>query len=683
MTCAHPRAGRIFGLSLLMLFVEMYSIRWQGATTLLFAYLANLPLITAFFGIGLGCILGERKGLRWWYFAPLALLQVLVLSHPKFQNLKLAGSINSFWGVYEPMPLLAWTLHFVKISALLLLNALVFLPLGAGLGSALAEGPSLPGYFWNLLGSLAGIWAFALFSAAGTPPHIWLAAAAVVAIALARSHIQRVAIGLALAGAVMLLAGQSMDVRWTPYYRLRIEHYEPIRTSDGAFVPRGGAIFVNQVGFQTFANYSDTAVRLEPRLADGQSFYEWPYRLLRPRRVLILGAGAGNDAAAALRAGVPDITAVEIDPVIVEIGRQRHPERPYDPRKGVRLLVDDARAVLKRPGKYDLVVFGILDSHTALAGMGQIRLDNYLYTVEAIRNASARLAPGGAIWMTFAMGGAWMPGRISALLRAADVGPVFVYRKPGNPHFVYVTGPDLDTPPLPPPGFERIPLPAPSPDVPTDDWPFLHIRERSVPTPYLFCLVGVLALGLGTAALSPLSLRGLVRHPHFFLLGMAFLLLEVRGVTALSLLFSSTWWVNVAVFSGILGVNLFATWLLLRRIRVPRSVVAGGLFVGLAAVGLVPFDSLFRFGVLPGRMLGTLLYAIPFFFAALLFADFFERSRTPNEALGANLVGALFGGILEYATMRFGLRALVPLAFVLYAAALFLGARRRGRATAS
>ena len=58
--------------------------------------------------------------------------------------------------------------------------------------------------------------------------------------------------------------------------------------------------------------------------------------------MLIVGAGSGNDAAGALRNGVEDVVAVEIDPAIIDFGRQYHPEQPYDDPR-VRVVNDDAR----------------------------------------------------------------------------------------------------------------------------------------------------------------------------------------------------------------------------------------------------------------------------------------------------------------------------------------------------
>jgi spermidine synthase len=75
--------------------------------------------------------------------------------------------------------------------------------------------------------------------------------------------------------------------------------------------------------------------------------YHVPYRTLTkaPRRVLVLGAGTGNDVAVALDEGAEQIDAVEIDPVILQLGRKFHPDHPYDSSK-VRIFNTDARSYL-------------------------------------------------------------------------------------------------------------------------------------------------------------------------------------------------------------------------------------------------------------------------------------------------------------------------------------------------
>ena len=53
--------------------------------------------------------------------------------------------------------------------------------------------------------------------------------------------------------------------------------------------------------------------------------YNLPYHFYaQPPAVLVLGAGMGNDVAAALRHGAERVVAVEIDPLILELGRKLH-----------------------------------------------------------------------------------------------------------------------------------------------------------------------------------------------------------------------------------------------------------------------------------------------------------------------------------------------------------------------
>lgn len=96
--------------------------------------------------------------------------------------------------------------------------------------------------------------------------------------------------------------------------------------------------------------------------------YNLPYKLKEGKSVLILGAGSGNDVAAALRNGADHVDAVDIDPVILKLGDTRHPERPYDSPK-VTQVCDDARDLNRATSKYDLIIFKGLDSHT-ISGQG-------------------------------------------------------------------------------------------------------------------------------------------------------------------------------------------------------------------------------------------------------------------------------------------------------------------------
>ncbi len=71
-------------------------------------------------------------------------------------------------------------------------------------------------------------------------------------------------------------------------------------------------------------------------------------------------------------------------------------------------------------------------------------------------------------------------------------------------------------------------------------------------------------------------------------------------------------------------------------------------------------------------LLRGLSHAVPIGIAGILVSMMLVRSRTPAAALGSNLLGAVFGGCLEYCSMLFGLRVLVYLAAALYLIALVL-----------
>ena len=141
------------------------------------------------------------------------------------------------------------------------------------------------------------------------------------------------------------------------------------------------------------------------RDAGGQSFED----------VLIIGAGSGNDVAAALRQGARHVDAVEIDPVIYDLGRRDHPNRPYrDPRVTVHL--EDGRGfVRKTEQRYDLIIYALVDSLALHSSYSSVRLESFLFTEEAFRDVKAKLKPGGvfALYNYYRQG--WVVGRLEKL----------------------------------------------------------------------------------------------------------------------------------------------------------------------------------------------------------------------------------------------------------------------------
>src|SRR4029077_14616662 len=110
---------------------------------------------------------------------------------------------------------------------------------------------------------------------------------------------------------------------------------------------------------------------------------------------LVVGAGSGTDTAIALSRGSQHVDAVEIDPAIQQIGRDMHPNHPYqDPR--VTAYENDGRAFLRGTDKrYDLIIFALPDSLTLASSTANIRLESFLFTDQAFQSVRDHLSPDG------------------------------------------------------------------------------------------------------------------------------------------------------------------------------------------------------------------------------------------------------------------------------------------------
>ena len=66
---------------------------------------------------------------------------------------------------------------------------------------------------------------------------------------------------------------------------------------------------------------------------------------------------------------------------------------------------------------------------------------------------------------------------------------------------------------------------------------------------------------------------------------------------------------------------------------------------------------------------------LPLFFSGFAFSSELRRSGDVAGALSSNLLGAVFGGFLEYASMLFGFQALYVIGGVIYLAAFLTSVR--------
>jgi SAM-dependent methyltransferase len=419
-------------------------------------------------------------------------------------------------------------------------------------------------------------------------------------------------------------------------------------------------------------------VAVDPKLRRIRDYYELPYRIYgTPRDVAIVGSGAGNDVAAALRSGAEQVDAIEIDPAILMAGRVNHPERPYrDPR--VRAIVNDARSFLRVTDKmYDMVIYGLLDSHTLLSHASSVRLDSFVYTVQGFREARARLKPGGILSLSFSVLSAELGRKIYLMMQEAfDGRPPVCVTAGYDGSVIFLEGRDqklvLPAQLLQETGFQEYTSffanPALRADVSTDDWPFFYMPRRIYPLSYLLMVGLMLALSFAVTA-NFLAARPQFSHLPFFLLGAGFMLVETKGITELGLTFGNSWQVIGVVIAGILVMAFLANWVV-QRFRIERPLVP--YLALLATLGVGWFIA--KSGGFPstplGRLETTIVLTSPIFFSGIVFSTLLGSRGQITGIMAVNLLGAMGGGLLEYNSMYFGFRALYLIAMVLYAVAL-------------
>jgi hypothetical protein len=158
-------------------------------------------------------------------------------------------------------------------------------------------------------------------------------------------------------------------------------------------------------------------------------------------------------------------------------------------------------------------------------------------------------------------------------------------------------------------------------------------------------------------------------------MGIAFLLLETKNVVQFALLFGTTWFVNAFVFGGVLLSVLLAVGLSKRIRLAPSAGLYGVLLAGVALNWLVPAHLLLEMDAVPRLVAAVSLAFFPIFLANLVFASRFRETERSTAAFGANLLGAMVGGLLEYTSLLVGYRSLLVLVAAIYALAFALRPR--------
>jgi Spermine/spermidine synthase domain len=646
-----PRQLQLFMLSFVMLFVELALIRWSGALVIYLSYFSNFVLLGSFLGIGIGFLRAKSKvNLFPWAPVALALLIFFVRAFP-VQVVRTGSQLIFFgYGTFHASGPPTW----VTLPIVFLAVAAVMAMIGEGVARTFVLFRPLDAYRLDIGGSIAGIVAFSLLSFLDAKPVVWALIVAVVMLLLygTRTGLLQV---VAVTALVLLLWSESLSSTdiWSPYYRISY-------TSAGA---QQYAINVNGIPHQNII-----PARKLPKV------YSLPYQHAPStplNNVLIIGAGTGDDVANALLKGARHIDAVEIDPQLYQLGKRLNPDHPYqDPRVSVH--INDGRAFLEQTHhKYDMILFALPDSLTLVAGQSSLRLESYLFTLEAVQAAKAHLNPGDGL---FAMYNyyrqTWLRDRLANTLDVAfghapcvdnegyTLSMLSITVNPSVMHCSTVWQRPAD-----------VVRPA------TDDHPFVYLDGNSIPWLYRATLGLILLVSIVLVRLVAGPYRRMAGYVDLFFMGAAFMLLETKNIVQFALLFGTTWFVNALVTAGVL-VAVLAAVEVSRHVVVRRpALLYAALIAALAVTWSIPPASLLTLAPAPRFVVAVIIAFAPIFLANMVFSQRFRDTGDSTTAFGANLLGAMVGGILEYLALVVGYRWLLVLVALLYGMAFVTGRR--------
>jgi hypothetical protein len=729
------KSGDLFLISFLILFLELACIRWFPAHVLFLTFFTNVVLLACFLGMSLGCLAaGRTRNYLMW--TPLLLGIAMAAAHAVESFRSRVESVLDVGHQASPQLVFFGTEYHsqdparfvIPIEAVcgffFLVITLAMVGPGQELGRAFRRIPGrLQAYTLNILGSLAGIALFAACSWCQLSPLWWF-----LPIALGLGYFlfpgrfaRWVLLGTAPPAFVWLaclnsgpyvpkgaMAGEHL---WSPYYRIDYRHM--------------GAIDVNLIGHQQMSSHKDPfpAYAL-PHLLNRDTGGK-PYK-----NVLIIGAGSGNDVSRALQWGAERVDAVEIDPVIYQLGRKHHPDHPYqDPRVHVHL--DDGRNFLRQSTRqYDLIIYALVDSLVLHSGYSNIRLESYLFTSEAFADVRRLLKAGGQFYMYNYFRQGWIVSRLQQGLAGAFSADPLVLSLPYRDTIaatdvligsftVFIAGDTnrlarefarhpfwMQSEVASEPGqtangfrqaltpeqqghFHRFgPAKVTPPAAPLimagDNWPFLYLREPMIPDLSLRGMAIMAGIGVVLLFFFLPKTRGEGKRWSFdsrmFFLGAGFMLVETKAVVHMALLFGSTWMVSSVVFFAVLVMILTANLFVgvYRPARLWPYYI--GLLATLAMNALVPLDFFLGMPRIAQVVGSCLLVSAPILFAGVIFAVSFSGSSEPDRAFGANVAGAMLGGLAEYSSMLLGFQGLMLLGMVFYGLSMVQIRRRQAAA---
>jgi spermidine synthase len=649
---------RLFLLGFLTLFLELALIRYLAGNIWNLGYFPNLVLISVFIGMGLGFVFHNYVNNKVSNILfQTAFVLILLLAAIIFLRNPFVPGFGKWYGNFGgdiyfssiPFNIEKYSnIPFISCFAILII---IFGFISQKTAKIFRLFDPLSAYTLDIAGSCLGILAFMIISYLQLSAHWWFIVPAIILPLTMETRWQFRFIPSVLCMLVSLISFQQDTVlmenhnfkghhetHWSPYQKVE-------------YIKGGGKkiIFVNGLSHQEILNEPSAGIYQIPYSLRKRTSGMPPYK-----KVLIIGSGSGNDVVVALQNNVEHVDAVEIDPVIAELATKYSPYKVYnDPR--VKLYIKDGREFMTNTKeKYDLIVFALTDSLVKVSPLSQLRLENYLFTVDSIYRANDLLNENGNIVLYNFYRLPFVAVKIFDMIhKGTGREPTIIYKKSD---FIMMMGSKSN---------DHVKPGKSNYDMPTDDWPFLYLPYKKIPSYYLiamasvFCFIVLLLIIMQMVTFKEERLYQKNLLPikiSFAIMGIAFLLLETKSVLQFSLLFGTTWLNNSLVFLAVLISVLFANWIA-RLIKNDRFLLIIYLLLVISAMStyFYPLSNLLKIDNIFIRFLAASIMTFsPIFFANLIFSIVFRDQAVAEHIFGWNLLGAPLGGIIEYTSMMFG-----------------------------
>ncbi len=692
----------LFFLSFLSLFIELFIIRLLSCDIRLFTVFKTMPLIACFLGLGLGFGYQKPDAIKQTSLA--LFMFILIIVFLDSQGIGLCGfpsAVNCQWQFLE---LNAFKYYLFYIPAILFGPVIVCYCIGSRLGQLFKDLPALNAYSVDLLGAITGSIIFSVLAYAQLPLYAMLILPMIIMV----KYTINLKTKLGIASIISLILANILltiniepaffplalnpqnckhETYWSPLQRIDTLSLAKFVNKQTDFNIPAVELGVNRGFYQLYSNDSlclnnksifNNELNFQRQLKERFDTYRFPFCLLPHQNlnnVLIVGAGLGQNVLAGIDCNAKHIDAVEIDPVILELGKKYN---PYYHNPKVRLINDDARHYINTTKeKYDLIIFGFLDSH-AVAGQGSsVRLDCYVYTKESIEAAKRILNNDGIIFLNFVTIRSWMQDRLIATIRSALGNNLIIlsanpkYRSMNDTSFIYSQNIPLSNIKIP--QYFKLVQPKQiyfNHIILSDDYPFLYVEPDVIDWYYLLILAEIFILSLIG------SFKIFIKKPEalnwqLFFLGAGFLLLELTTIARLALVYGTTWFTSSVVINGILIMIFLANLIVIKQrklIENNQTIIYLLLLLSLILTKFIQIDEFLRNS--PNYYLGSLvllvIFVLPVLFAGLIFPIAFYRSKSPPIAFTYNLLGAMLGGVLEYLSFYYGNSGLVIVSAILY-----------------